>query len=123
MRTTTYLINDIKGFKGKIPENAIKNLEGFQVYYTLQENNGLAYYLEDLNGNKININDLNGYKKMFLDECFDSFIKKREISDKYKEYITILNEPREIKQEINERYKIFMQYAEKHSIGIYEVYR
>ena len=109
MRTITYLINDIEGLKKENPEYALKEIEGFKAYYTLKEDNdGTTYSLEDLKGNKLNINYLNQYQKMFINECYDSFIKKREISSKYKNYITILDTPREINKSIKKNEK-FMQ--------------
>lgn len=116
MRITTYLIDDIKGLKKEVPEDALKGIEGFKVYYTLKEDNDITYNLEDINGNKLNISNLNGYEMMYLRECYDSFVKKRDISDKYKNYITILDTPREIETSENERYKLFKEYAKMNQI-------
>ena len=117
MRRVTYLIDDKKGFSKNIDEERLETIEGFKVYYTLEEKgNDIHYCLEDMNGNKLNINDLNGYQNMYLYECMDCFRRNGKITDKYKDFIEILAEPREMKYSQNERYLIFKEYAKQNNI-------
>lgn len=112
MRRTTYLIDDVKGFMKNINSDELKSIQGFKVYYTLEENkNGVYYYLEDMNNNKLNLNDLNGYQKQFIQECYNNFISNESISKEFKEFICKLEEPRELKKDLNKRYELFKDYA------------
>lgn len=126
MRRITYLIDDKTGFeellkkeKLSMKENQeiLDNIKGFSAYYTLEDDkSGMRYCLEDLKGNRININNLNGYENMYLNECFNCFMKKTEISEKYKNFIKILDKPREIKKYHNVRDEIFKYYAKKNNM-------
>lgn len=129
MRRTTYLINDKAGFKKNInrvskklskeeKQKILDSIIEFSAYYTLEENDkkDISYCLENLQGNKIDINSLNGYENMYINECLDCFIKNREISEKYKDFIKVLDQPREIKHNDNIRYKLFEEYAKKNNI-------
>lgn len=129
MKRTTYLINDKAGFKKNInrvskklskeeKQKILDSIIEFSAYYTLEENDkkDILYYLEDLQGNKIDINSLNGYENMYINECLNCFMENRKISDKYKDFIKILNQPREIKHNDNIRYKLFEEYAKKNNI-------
>ncbi|MCI9016168.1 MAG: hypothetical protein HFJ53_03245 [Clostridia bacterium] len=128
MRRITYLIDDKVGFekllKKKKPQlseeelqKRLDDIKGFSAYYTLQENKSdMRYSLEDLNGKRININNLNGYENMYLNECFDCFIKKRKIPAEYKDFIKILDKPKEMNFGHNVRYEIFQCYAKKNNI-------
>ena len=44
MRRVTYLIDDKKGFSKTIDEERLKSIEGFKVYYTLEEKENEIYY-------------------------------------------------------------------------------
>lgn len=128
MRRITYLIDDKQGFKKNInrlskklsekeKQKILDGIIGFSVYYTLEENQGdIRYCLEDLSGKKININNLNGYEKMYLNECLDCFMRKRKIAGEYKDFIKILDIPREMKSNHNVRYEIFQNYAKKNNL-------
>lgn len=117
MRRVTYLIDDKKGFSKTIDEERLKSIEGFKVYYTLEEKENEIYYcLEDIDGNKLSINDLNGYQNMYLYECMDCFRRNGEITNEYKDFIEILDVPREMKYLPNERYLMFKEYAKQNNI-------
>lgn len=128
MRRITYLIDDKQGFKKNInrlskklsekeKQKILDGIIGFSVYYTLEENQGdIRYCLEDLSGKKFNINNLNGYEKMYLNECLDCFMRKRKIAEEYKDFIKILDIPREMKSNHNVRYEIFQNYAKKNNL-------
>ena len=120
MRKISYLIDDKKGFKKNLPEEQQKylnNIKGFSAYYTLQEDEeGITYQLEDLYGKKLDIDDLNGYEKTYIHECFDNFCGRKVITKEYKDFITILDEPRIIKPSVNIRYELFKEYAKVNNI-------
>lgn len=117
MRRVTYLIDDKKGLSKTVDGERLKSVKGFKVYYTLEKNeSGIYYFLEDMNGNKIDINNLSGYQRIYTRECFDCFTNKREISNEYKDFIEILDVPREIKYSENRRYLIFKEYAKQNNI-------
>lgn len=118
MRRTTYLIDDKQGFKEQgLSRELLKEIGGFQIYYTLEEDNEnqITYCLENLQGSKININSLNGYERIYIDECFDCFMKNKKITEKYKGFIKILEQPRKINYDHNIRYKLFQEYAKRNN--------
>lgn len=117
MKKVTYLIDDKKGFSKSLNANDVSAIKGFRVYYTLEENdNGTFYALEDDLGNKMNFNKLNGYQKMYLNECYHCFRNNKTISDKFKDFIEVLDEPRNIDFSYNKRYLIFKEYAKQNNI-------
>lgn len=117
MKRVTYLIDDKKGLSKTVDEERLKSVSGFKVYYTLEENeSGIYHFLEDMNGNKININDLTGYQKIYTRECLNRFKNNEEITNEYKDFIEVLDVPREIKISENRRYLLFKEYSKNNNI-------
>lgn len=117
MKKVTYLIDDKKGFAKTLKQEDLRAMNGFRVYYTLEENhNGLFYALEDELGHKMNLDNLDGYEKMYINECFKCFTNNQPISKKYKDFIEVLDKPRNIEFSYNKRYLIFKEYAKQNNI-------
>ncbi len=92
MREITYIIDDKKGFERILKKEDLDEKDFFQVKYTLTKDaSGITYKLVDFKNNSININSLNGYQQMYTNECFASFAENRDVSDDFKDYITIDN--------------------------------
>ncbi len=90
MEEITYIIDDKKGFERVLKKEYLDEKDYFQVKLTLKKDEtGVFYKLVDFKDNSININSLNGYQLMYINECHASFAENRDISDDFKDYITI----------------------------------
>ncbi len=90
MREITYIINDEEYLKENLKKEDLENKYFFKVKYTLKEDeSGMSYKLTDFDNNLLNINDLTGYQRIFTNECIEAFIKHKEISDEYKDFIKV----------------------------------
>ena len=99
MKRTTFLIDNYKGFSKMVKnKKTLDSLEHFKVYYTLDKDEyGILNLLEDMDGNVLNINDVRGCDWVYLHECMEAYRSNRGISDEYKDFIEILDVPRERK--------------------------